>query len=307
LTALRAASGEEALESLGWDEWLGALESDHEARLAVFGYLRAQGRRLASSGALGRLMAQPFRAVTGDGAETSVALEHRSRRKGTIYLILGDTASAPVLLHRSGVGLSRLDPGALSLRPISRSDGARLQRLDIEVEALPVLVPEAKAGEAARHSVMIGRIALAHELLGAAETALAVAVRHAKDRYQFGSPIGSFQAVRHLLAGARVDCAATESLADQAVELYPKVPAHHDAILKAVAGRNGLRTCRRTLQVLGGIGFTAEHDHHRFYSRVLTLDALLGSSAELAARLAGELRRSAGASPDLTWPAPAQV
>ena len=61
-------------------------------------------------------------------------------------------------------------------------------------------------------------------------------------------------------------------------------------VAKALAGRNGRRTCERAQQVLGGIGFTAEHDHHHFHSRVLALDGLLGASAALTRQLGAELR-----------------
>ncbi|MCB0994822.1 MAG: hypothetical protein KDB21_07010, partial [Acidimicrobiales bacterium] len=51
-----------------------------------------------------------------------------------------------------------------------------------------------------------------------------------------------------------------------------------------------LRVCERSLQVLGGIGFTAEHDHHRYHSRVLALNAIAGSTAELTRSLGADLR-----------------
>ena len=69
-----------------------------------------------------------------------------------------------------------------------------------------------------------------------------------------------------------------------------------DEVVKALAGRNGRRACDRALQAFGGIGFTAEHEHHHFHSRVLLLDALLGSSAELTHDLGAWLRRT-GADP----------
>jgi alkylation response protein AidB-like acyl-CoA dehydrogenase len=72
-----------------------------------------------------------------------------------------------------------------------------------------------------------------------------------------------------------------------------------DAILKALAGRNGKRICENSLQVLGAIGFTTEHEHHRFHSRVLVLDSLLGTSSTLTHQIAVTLRASAGTVPDL--------
>ena len=130
-------------------------------------------------------------------------------------------------------------------------------------------------------------------MLGAAEAALGLATEYARHREQFGQPIGRFQAVRHLLASARVDCVGLISVTEAMVELDGLLPPRYDEIVKAVAGRNARRACQRTLQVLGGIGFTAEHPHHRYYSRVLGLDALLGSSAVLANALATDWRTGA--------------
>jgi alkylation response protein AidB-like acyl-CoA dehydrogenase len=107
---------------------------------------------------------------------------------------------------------------------------------------------------------------------------------------QFGQPIGTFQAVRHLLAWAVADCRAVEAVADVARDRDAAVPARYDEIVKALAGRNGKRACERSLQVLGGIGFTAELDHHHFHSRVLALDGLLGTSAELTTALGAWIR-----------------
>jgi alkylation response protein AidB-like acyl-CoA dehydrogenase len=128
------------------------------------------------------------------------------------------------------------------------------------------------------------------EMLGAAEGALARAVEHAHAREQFGQPIGKFQAVRHLLAWAMTDCAAIETAAMAAVALDAAAPPRYDAIVKALAGRNARRACERSLQALGAIGFTAEHEHHHFHSRVLALDSLLGTSSELTHELGQWLR-----------------
>lgn len=128
------------------------------------------------------------------------------------------------------------------------------------------------------------------EILGAAERVLEIGTEYASDRDQFGQPIGSFQAVRHMLAWGRTDCIAVEAVAYRAIRLDTSAPQQFGQVLKALAGRNGRRACERALQVLGGIGFTAEHDHHHFHSRILALDALLGTSADLTHQLGTDLR-----------------
>jgi alkylation response protein AidB-like acyl-CoA dehydrogenase len=104
------------------------------------------------------------------------------------------------------------------------------------------------------------------------------------------------------LAWARTDCVAVEAAVNQGVALLDDPPPRHDEVTKALAGRNGRRACERSLQVLGGIGFTAEHPHHHHHSRVLLLDALLGSSAALARGLGAWLRTER---PDPGYPAAA--
>jgi alkylation response protein AidB-like acyl-CoA dehydrogenase len=125
---------------------------------------------------------------------------------------------------------------------------------------------------------------------------LALAVEHAQAREQFGQPIATFQAVRHLLAWATTDCTALERVAAEAVVLDEAAPQRYGDIAKALAGRNGRRACERALQVLGAIGFTAEHTHHHFHSRVLALDSLLGTSADLTHDLGRWLREESGGS-----------
>ena len=89
-----------------------------------------------------------------------------------------------------------------------------------------------------------------------------------------------------MLAGAEVQVRALRSSIEMLVPrvhgLSDPVMRPHLALLKALAGRTGHHVAQATLQVLGGIGFTEEHEHHHYEKRVLTLDALCGSREELA-------------------------
>jgi hypothetical protein len=286
--AVRAVSGPDPLEALGWWDLLDELH-DAEARAAVVALFRAQGRELATSPALGALMAEPYLAVTGLGRGTVLAaVPRRSSRGGWRALLVGEPRcehlvvdlpdAEPVVVDRADVELVPIDvPGRLGLHEVVLAGSGR-----------PL---DARAAHRARpRSWALGRVACAHEILGAAEGAVALATDHAAARAQFGRPIATFQAVRHLLAWAATDCAALEAVAAQAVALDDAGPERHDEILKALAGRNGRRACERSLQVLGAIGFTAELDHHHLHSRVLALDAVVGSSAALARDLGCWLR-----------------
>ena len=108
----------------------------------------------------------------------------------------------------------------------------------------------------------------------------ALATQHAAEREQFGRPLAEFQAVQHLLAEAHVD---VTSLAECCHSFFHgSLDAQVAGLVKIRAGRAASRVGERTLQVLGAIGFTAEHRHHRYYRRALTLDVLGGSALELA-------------------------
>jgi alkylation response protein AidB-like acyl-CoA dehydrogenase len=288
--AFRAGDGSTALDTLGWWPLLSEL-GDDDHRVAAFALFRAQGRELASSNALGGLMAQPYLDVVGGESGSIVATIFReSARHGSITLAVGDPAGARLLVDRPGRGVSILDPGDLEFSPVDIPGRLVLHEVGVDPSRWRTAIGEADAAGARARSVFLGRVAMAFEMLGAAETALAVAVEHARTREQFGRPIGTFQAVRHLLALATTDCTAVESVAALAVKLDSGAPAGYGAITKALAGRNGRRACERALQVLGAIGFTAEHSHHHFHSRVLALDSLLGTSAELSRELGSRLR-----------------
>ncbi|MCC7077149.1 MAG: acyl-CoA/acyl-ACP dehydrogenase [Acidimicrobiia bacterium] len=105
----------------------------------------------------------------------------------------------------------------------------------------------------------------AADLVGTASASLDLAVAYAKDRVQFGRPIGAFQAVAHPLADASVDCEIARSLVYAAAlaieESRPETDAYVSAA-KAWAGQATVKACETSLAVHGGIGFTWELDIH---------------------------------------------
>ena len=137
-----------------------------------------------------------------------------------------------------------------------------------------------------------GRRALGWWLVGSSRAMLSLARRHALDRVQFGRPIASFQAVRHRLAETLVAIEGAESTLRAATGDLGCLLA------KAAAGQAALTAAKHCQQVMGGIGFTAEHDLHRHVKRVMVLDGLLGSSRDLT-REAGGVARAHGYAPRL--------
>ncbi|MEU5761305.1 acyl-CoA dehydrogenase family protein [Nocardia sp. NPDC047648] len=156
-------------------------------------------------------------------------------------------------------------------------------------EELP-LRTVATGTELPSQAVAAGRRALGWWLLGTGRAMLTLARGHALERTQFGRPLASFQAVRHRLAETLVALEGAEAALDTA-------EGELGALLgKAAAGQAALTAARHCQQVLGGIGFTDEHDLHRHVRRTLVLDGLLGSTRELI-REAGAQIRIAGRAP----------
>jgi acyl-CoA dehydrogenase-like protein len=135
-------------------------------------------------------------------------------------------------------------------------------------------------------AVQYGQLALAHELVGLSRRVLQLAREHALERIQFGQPIARFQAVRHRLAEALVAIETAVAVLDAAWLDRSPVTA---SMAKATAGRSARTVSKHGQQVLAGIGFTTEHDLHRYVRRILVLDQLFGSSTILTKQFGEEL------------------
>jgi alkylation response protein AidB-like acyl-CoA dehydrogenase len=119
-------------------------------------------------------------------------------------------------------------------------------------------------------------------LIGLADRMVAMAVAYAKQRHQFGKPIGSFQAVKHLLADARVKLEfarpATYRAAWSLATAQPTL-SHDASMAKAMASVTADRAARVALQVHGAIGYTWECDLHFFLKRTWALSRAWGDAA----------------------------
>jgi acyl-CoA dehydrogenase len=134
--------------------------------------------------------------------------------------------------------------------------------------------------------------ALACEQLGVAEQALADAVAYAREREQFGRAIGSFQAVKHLLA----DMATATDLARSLVEHAIWAASEHPEGLRAAAAMAQLQATRaacfvsaESVQIHGGIGFSWEHPAHLYFRKARSNATILGDRSFFSERLLAEL------------------
>jgi hypothetical protein len=137
---------------------------------------------------------------------------------------------------------------------------------------------------------------LCADLLGAMHAALDAAVAHARDRVQFGRPIGSFQAVQHLCADALVSVESARSIvwhAAWAVDAEPPSVALELArVAKAYCSQVALEVVESAIQVWGGQGITWECPAHLHQRRVLLTRRLFGDEHVHLVVLAGALSGS---------------
>ncbi len=144
----------------------------------------------------------------------------------------------------------------------------------------------ANLGEEAFDRAAFGTAAV---LLGIAERVIEMAAAYAKERKQFGRPIGSFQAVKHLLASAfvRVEFARPVVYRAAATIDGGEVNRARDAShAKAAATEAATIACKAALQAHGAIGYTEEHDLHLWLRRAWTLASSFGDASWHRERLA---------------------
>ena len=127
----------------------------------------------------------------------------------------------------------------------------------------------------------IGAAAISVETVGVAQRALDLSVQYARQRTQFGKPIGSFQAVKHKCVDMMVAVENARSLAYYAawaVEAHKRESLVATAMAKAYASEMGKSVAGDAIQIHGGIGFTWEHDLHLYYRRTLANEVAFGAA-----------------------------
>ena len=240
-----------------------------------------------------------------DGTWSTSALHTRARVQGRRWLVTGqkkfvlDGASAGLILVAAqapaGPSLFAVDGAApgLARRPLQTLDMTRKQAV-IDFDDVPArLVGVAGAAAAiVDHAVLLGSIMLAAEQVGGAQRCLDMSVDYAKFRYQFGRPIGSFQAIKHKCADMLLEVESARSAAYYAA--WAAADGGSDlplvaSLAKAYCSEAYSRAAAENIQIHGGIGFTWEHDAHLYYRRAKSAEAMLGTPAEHRDLAAGYL------------------
>jgi acyl-CoA dehydrogenase-like protein len=211
-----------------------------------------------------------------------------------VFRLLGETGSHAAVLNDVVQQTADRELGATPALPFAGGDWVVW---DYQTGPNPTLggLPLRRVEDGGLLRLADARRALGWWLVGSSRAMLTLARQHALDRVQFGRPIAAFQAVRHRLAETLVAIEGAEATLTLPGVDNPDLTA---LLAKAAAGKAALTTARHCQQVLGGIGFTAEHELHHHVKRVLVLDGLLGSSRELT-RKAGAGLRARGSVPRL--------
>ena len=201
-----------------------------------------------------------------------VALAHPLNR----FIANADSATALLLGELDGIHLVERVDTTLA-RHESFDPFRRL--FSIEWEPSPASVVAADWGDTAQRGALLA----AAQLIGLAQRCIDMSVAYAKDRNQFGKPIGSYQAVKHLIANAQVKVEFARPVVHAAAAELPLGTLAAQARVshaKIAAGAAADLAARTAVQVHGAMGMTWEVDVHFFLKRILGLRSDWGSEAQ---------------------------
>jgi hypothetical protein len=292
--AIRAHPGsafDAALVELGWRD---ALTVDRRAAVSIL--FELLGFELASSTALAYLLARGLGLELPSATGFVLPPLGRSCPPGNLKdgsLAISGLGVEAFAAHRSALVIAQAgDTEVTALVPVADLSLRAVRGIDPEFGLVEVTGTVRNVGQAEvaqqpwSVALATARLAVGHELVGAARKMLELARQHALERVQFGHPIGAFQAVRHRLADTLVAIESADAVLDAAWEAISPTAA---GVAKALAGRAGRTASRHCQQVLAGIGFTTEHEFHRYARRVFVLEHLLGDSRTLTREFGSEL------------------
>jgi len=201
--------------------------------------------------------------VNGDGVKTFVAEADR-----VDWIALVGTGPEVRLVARDAISARRVQTVDFSRRLFEVELTGTGETHDVEPGAVDAVLARAT-------------VALAAELVGTARRMLDMTVAYAKERYQFGVPIGSFQAIQHKLADMSLTVERAQSAVQYAaMALDADDPDRHRAAhtAKAAASVAATRAAKDGVQTHGGIGFTWEHDLHLFIRRAYGSSYWMGTT-----------------------------
>jgi alkylation response protein AidB-like acyl-CoA dehydrogenase len=242
----------------------------------------------------------------GDRYEIAKPRTVMARRDGESYRLTGaktlvlDAPSAHQLLITAAVEgdgfavfLVPVDAAGLTLTSYPLIDGSRsadLGLVDVEVPAAHRLASGEKAIAALHTARLRVSVALMAQAVGAMEAAVQCASDYAKERRQFGQPIGKFQAIQHLAADMFVAAYEARSALYQLLAFAEGPPEEREralSIARIIIADAGKTVGQNGIQIHGGYGVTDEYAISHYYRRLFVLERQYGDVEFHLARLAG--------------------
>ncbi|MEZ5379911.1 MAG: acyl-CoA dehydrogenase family protein [Acidimicrobiales bacterium] len=203
------------------------------------------------------------------------------------FVIDGATASLLVVAAKSDAGISLYavdssDPG-VTATALSTMDQTRKQaKIELNGAQGKLIGTDGGGWDTLVKTLDLAAIALAAEQVGGAQFVLEMAVQYAKDRVQFGRPIGSFQAIKHKCADMLLEVESAKSAAYYglwcAAERNDELPSVA-SLAKAYCSEAYFHAAAENIQIHGGIGFTWEHPAHLYFKRAKSSELMFGDPA----------------------------
>jgi alkylation response protein AidB-like acyl-CoA dehydrogenase len=201
-----------------------------------------------------------------------------------LYVLDGHTADLILVAARTGAGVSvfAVDQAAsgLTATPLSTMDQTRKQaRITFSSTPGRLVGREGEGWAAISKMLDLAAVALAAEQVGGAQRVLDMSVEYAKNRIQFGRPIGSFQAIKHKCADMLLEVESAKSAAYYAgwaaAEDSDELPVVA-SLAKSYCSEAYFHAAAENIQIHGGIGFTWEHPAHLYFKRAKSSELLFG-------------------------------
>jgi alkylation response protein AidB-like acyl-CoA dehydrogenase len=225
---------------------------------------------------------------SGRWDEEGITLEGGDSLTGEKMFVLdGHTADLILVVAKTGNGLGVYavegDASGLTRTPLATMDQTRKQaKLTFDNTPATLVSADDLQWDSIARILDLAAVALASEQVGGAQECLDMAVQYAKDRVQFGRPIGSFQAIKHKCADMLLEVESAKSAAYYAAwcaaELNDELPAVA-SLAKAYCSEAYFHATAENIQIHGGIGFTWEHPAHLYFKRAKSSELLFGDPA----------------------------
>jgi alkylation response protein AidB-like acyl-CoA dehydrogenase len=213
------------------------------------------------------------------------------------YVTDGNLASVIFVPATTDQGLSLFavqgDASGVARESLPTMDQTRKQsRIELNDAPATLVGAEGAAMEGLETTMQVAVAALAAEQVGGAQRVLNNAVEYAKNRVQFGRPIGSFQAIKHKCADMLLDVESAKSAAYYAAwaaqERNDELPIAA-SLAKSFCSEAYFHCAAENIQIHGGIGFTWEHHAHLYFKRAKSSELFLGDPAYHRELLAQQL------------------